>query len=77
MNKIVLTATLAAIGILPIASGQEQKAKKSEQTSTAGDLARGTPGPGTVWVDASTKIYYRQGAVNSGYHDSTVKPARK
>jgi hypothetical protein len=94
MSKIVLIATLTAIGILPIASGQEQKAKKTEQTSTAGDLPRGTPGPGTVWVDASTKIYYRQGdrlygktnkgaymsegdAVNSGYHDSTVKPAKK
>lgn len=94
MNRIVLIATLTAIGIVPIASGQEQKAEKSEQPSKAGDLPRGKPGPGTVWVDASTKTYYRQGdrlygktnkgaymsegdAVNSGYHDSTEKPAKK
>jgi hypothetical protein len=94
MNRTVLIATLTAIGIVPIASGQEKKAENSEQASKAGDLPRGKPGPGMVWVDASTKIYYRQGdrlygktnkgaymsegdAVNSGYHDSTVKPARK
>ena len=28
MNRIVLIATLTAIGIVPIASGQEQKAEK-------------------------------------------------
>jgi hypothetical protein len=61
MNRIVLIATLTAIGIVPIASGQEKKTEESEQASKAGDLPRGKSGPGTVWVDASTKTYYRQG----------------
>jgi hypothetical protein len=93
MNRILVVAILAVIGIVPTASAQEKNAGKSEQAK-AGDLPRGKPGPGMVWVDSQSKIYYRQGhpmygktkkgtymsegdAVNSGYHDRTVKADKK
>ena len=88
------TEALKAAGTAGGSEEAEKKAEEWQQASKAGDLPRGKPGPGTVWVDASTKIYYRQSdrmygktnkgaymsegdAVNSGYHDSTEKPAKK
>ena len=61
MNRILVVAILSVIGIVPIGSAQEKKTDNSEQPAKAGDLPRGKPGPGTVWVDSESKTYYRQG----------------
>ena len=49
------------MSIVPAAPAQERKDDPSEQASKAGQLPRGKPGPGMVWVDSKTKTYYRQG----------------
>jgi hypothetical protein len=60
MNRILVVGILAVIGIVPTTSAQQKSGGKSEQAK-AGDLPRGKPGPGMVWVDSQSKTYYRQG----------------
>lgn len=59
--KVLLIATLTVIGIVPAISAQDKKTDTSEQSAKAGQLPKGKPGPGMVWVDSKTKTYYRQG----------------
>jgi hypothetical protein len=61
MRKLLIIGTLSLIGLLPVASGQDDKTARPAQTTKSTDVHAGKAGPGMVWVDAKTKTYYRQG----------------
>jgi hypothetical protein len=61
MRNVLLIGTLSLIGILPVASGQDNKTDRPSENTKTVDVHAGKPGPGMVWVDAKTKTYYRQG----------------
>ena len=69
MRKFVLLTAVWALAAIPIASAQSpddiNKGGK-EHAARAGDLPKGKPGPGMVWVNAKKKIYYRQGNAKYG-----------
>jgi hypothetical protein len=64
MGKLIAIACFSIIGILPAASGQSKDADRADNSSKATRKAEGLPvgkpGPGMVWVDAKTKIYYHR-----------------
>jgi len=71
MRKLMALGALSAMMLLPGAIAQSNKdvansGEGKEHASRAGDLPKGKPGPGMVWVDAKEKIYYRQGNAKYG-----------
>jgi hypothetical protein len=69
MRRIALTFAVAALTAAPSMWAQSEKQidpPGSEHAKRAGELPKGKPGPGMVWVDADKKIYYRQGNKNYG-----------
>jgi len=71
MRKVMALGALSAMMLLPAARAQSNEdvahsGEGKEHASRAGELPKGKPGPGMVWVDAKKKIYYRQGNPNYG-----------
>jgi hypothetical protein len=71
MRKLMALGALSAMLLLPAARAQSNaevahSGEGKEHASRAGDLPRGKPGPGMVWVDAKKKIYYREGNAKYG-----------
>jgi hypothetical protein len=58
MRRILIISAVSLIGVLPVGYGQDNK---NGQPTRSAAVPVGKPGPGTVWVDAKTKTYYRQG----------------
>jgi hypothetical protein len=69
VSKLLALGALGAILLLPTARAQSSNdvtQSGREHASRAGDLPKGKPGPGMVWVDGKKKIYYRQGNAKYG-----------
>jgi hypothetical protein len=52
---VLLVASAAIVSNAPA----QQQDQANDKSATV--LPKGKPGPGMVWVDAKSKIYYRQG----------------
>jgi hypothetical protein len=69
--EVIAIGALSVMMLLPSARAQSNEdvahsGAGKEHASRAGDLPKGKPGPGMVWVDAKKKIYYRQGHAKYG-----------
>ena len=61
MKKIFAIMVLSGVGILPAASAQQNGKTENKAAQKADGVPPGNPGPGMVWVDPQSKVYYRSG----------------
>jgi len=69
MRALALFIGLTLTASSPMAWAQSEAQVNppgGEHAKRAGDLPKGRPGPGMVWVDSKHGIYYRQGNAKYG-----------